>query len=47
MESLNWLSPREFLQNALGGPQIPTLAHLYAYGSKAYWQLNTDRTSYI
>ena len=37
MESLGWLSPREFLQNALGRPQIPTLAHLYAYGSKAYW----------
>ena len=35
--SLGWLSPREFLQNALGRPQIPTLAHLFAYGSKTYW----------
>lgn len=37
MESLGWLSPREFLQQELGRPHIPRLAHLFAYGSKAYW----------
>ena len=34
--SLGWLSPREFLQNALDRLQILILAHLFAYGSKTY-----------
>jgi hypothetical protein len=37
MASLDWLSPREFLHKELGTPYIPRLAHLFAYGSKAFF----------
>jgi hypothetical protein len=38
MEGLGWISPLEFLQKQLGiANHIPTLAHLSAYGSRAYF----------